>query len=107
MDIMRKRIITQQKKSVHAYFVLYKNPFAHIMRVMNTLKHIRTKIFNVSSQADFAAEIEVAQSTVSRWENGAAPSLDEMQKVRAAAARRGLPWNDSWFFELVPSEAAA
>lgn len=77
------------------------------MRFMNTLKFIRTKIFNVSSQSDFAIEIEVAQSTISRWENGAAPSLDEMQKVRSAAQKRGLPWNDSWFFEPAPSHEVA
>ncbi len=76
------------------------------MRDMNTLTLIRTKVFNAANQAEFAAEIEVSQSTVSRWENGAAPSLHEMQKVRAAAVRRGIDWNDTWFFEPAPQGAA-
>lgn len=74
---------------------------------MNNLKLIRTHVFRVASQSDFAAEIDVSQSTVSRWENGAAPSLDEMKKIRAAAVRRGLEWDDKWFFEPAPNAEAA
>ncbi len=69
------------------------------------MKHIRTKIFGVT-QAEFAALAGVAQATVSRWENGIAPSLDEMKAIRKAAEERNVPWDDRYFFEI-PSESAA
>ncbi|NTS30698.1 helix-turn-helix transcriptional regulator [Phyllobacterium sp. BT25] len=74
------------------------------MRDMNALKHIRKHIFKVT-QAQFASLAGVGQPSVSRWENGIAPSLDEMQAIRRAAAERGIDWDDSWFFE-VPEVAA-
>lgn len=65
--------------------------------VMSTMKHIRTKVFRCT-QAEFAAIAGVTQATVSRWENGVAPSLEEMTAIRVAAkGRRG--WNDRLFFE--------
>ncbi|MCX8282452.1 helix-turn-helix transcriptional regulator [Phyllobacterium sp. 0TCS1.6C] len=68
------------------------------MRDMNTLKHIRKNIFKMT-QAEFAAIAGVGQPSVSRWEKGVAPSLDEMQAIRVAAAERKIKWNDAWFFE--------
>ncbi|MGN8023017.1 helix-turn-helix domain-containing protein [Phyllobacterium sp. 22229] len=68
------------------------------MRIMNTLKHIRKNIFKVT-QAEFAQIAGVGQPSVSRWERGVAPSLDEMQAIRAAAAQRKIKWNDAWFFD--------
>ena len=68
------------------------------------MKHIRTRVFRVT-QAEFAALVGVAQASVSRWENGAAPSLTEMSSVRAAAKAKGVSWDDSLFFEL-PVEVA-
>lgn len=81
---------------------LTSNPYADTHAGMNTLKYIRTNIFHVS-QAEFAALAGVAQATVSRWENGLSPSLDEMRKIRDAAKERGIDWDDRWFFE-VPAE---
>jgi transcriptional regulator with XRE-family HTH domain len=72
---------------------------------MNALRHIRKSVFQVT-QTEFAALAGVAQSSVSRWENGMVPSLEEMQAIRKAAVARGLAWDDSWFFE-VPSDVAA
>ncbi|ASW06272.1 helix-turn-helix domain-containing protein [Rhizobium sp. 11515TR] len=72
---------------------------------MSTMKHIRTKIFGVT-QAEFASLAGVAQATVSRWENGIAPSLDEMKAIRKAAEERDVAWDDRYFFEI-PSETAA
>ncbi|GAC1042296.1 hypothetical protein thsrh120_23000 [Rhizobium sp. No.120] len=69
------------------------------------MKHIRTKIFGVT-QAEFASLAGVAQATVSRWENGIAPSLDEMKAIRKAAEERDVAWDDRYFFET-PSESAA
>jgi transcriptional regulator with XRE-family HTH domain len=74
-------------------------PGAHIMRGMNALSHIRKRVFQLN-QIEFAAAIGVAQSTVSRWENGIAPSLDDMQAIRAAARVRGIDWDDRWFFDV-------
>jgi DNA-binding transcriptional regulator YiaG len=71
---------------------------------MNTIYYIRKTLLNLS-QSDFAAILEVSQSTVSRWERGVAPSLDEMSKIRSVAIRRGVEWQDRFFFE-VPSESS-
>jgi predicted transcriptional regulator len=66
---------------------------------MNTLRHIRKSIFGLS-QAELAAVAEVSQGTVSKWERGDLdPSREEMARIRAEAMKRGLDWNDSWFFE--------
>lgn len=68
---------------------------------MNTVRYIRTKVFNVS-QADFAGIAGTNQSSVSRWEDDDKrfePDRDEMRRIRDEARRRGLAWNDSWFFE--------
>ena len=69
---------------------------------MNALRHIRKHVFQVT-QAEFATLAGVAQPSVSRWENGVAPSLDEMAAIRQAAADRGLEWDDRWFFEAPAS----
>lgn len=66
---------------------------------MSTLKHIRTAIFEVT-QAEFAALAGVTQASVSRWEKGVAPSLDEMKRIRQAAEDRNLKWDDRFFFEV-------
>ncbi len=69
---------------------------------MNPIRHIRKKVFGVTQQ-EFAAIAGVQQSTVSRWESdedGAAPTLVEMSRIRAAAAQRKLKskWDDRLFF---------
>lgn len=71
---------------------------------MNPMKHIRKNLFNLS-QTDFAALAGVGQATVSRWESGGSPTLDEMKRIRAAAEERGLEWDDRFFFEA-PETAA-
>ena len=92
-------------KFADAYFVISKVIHGCILCLpMNALRHIRKHVFHVT-QTEFAELAGVAQATVSRWENGVAPSLDEMQVIRLAAAARGLEWDDRWFFE-VPSTAA-
>lgn len=73
---------------------------------MSTMKHIRTQVFKVT-QAEFATLAGVGQATVSRWENGVSPSLDEMQAIRnAAASRIDIVWDDSLFFGSPVPETA-
>lgn len=76
-----------------------------MMRIMNAVEYIRTKVFKLK-QAPFAAIAGVSQPTVSRWEQAASqPSRGEMEKIRSAAMDRGIPWNDSWFFQAHPDES--
>lgn len=78
-----------------------------IMRSMNALEYIRTRVFKLK-QAPFAAVVGVSQPTISRWEApdnaGSEPSRDEMDRIRSAAIERGLLWNDSWFFQTFPDD---
>lgn len=68
---------------------------------MNHLHTIRRNVFGVT-QTEFAAIAGVSQSLVSRWEKGdRKPSLPDLRRIRAEARRRGIKWNDSWFFEEV------
>ncbi|WP_409233677.1 helix-turn-helix domain-containing protein [Rhizobium sp. WCS2018Hpa-16] len=62
------------------------------------MKHIRKNVFKVN-QAEFSSLAGVTQATVSRWENGGAPSLDEMKAIRLAAEKRNIEWDDRFFFE--------
>lgn len=68
------------------------------------MKHIRTKVFDLT-QAEFAVLAGVTQASVSRWEKGVAPSLDEMKAIRRAAEEQNIEWDDSFFFET-PETAA-
>jgi transcriptional regulator with XRE-family HTH domain len=81
-------------------------------QTINALKHIRTKVFEVKQQ-EFAAIAGVPQSQVSRWENDkAAPTLEEMNRIRAEAERRRgerrlkRKWDDRLFF-AEPQQAGA
>ena len=74
------------------------------MEQTNALKFIRTRIFK-ATQSDFASICGVRQSTVSRWESGVAPSLEEMQAIRKAAGEReDIQWDDALFFEVPQTE---
>lgn len=71
---------------------------------MSTMHFIRTKIFKVN-QIEFAAIVGVGQATISRWDQGkTSPDLANLQRIRAAAAQRGIPWDHSWFFDAAPIE---
>jgi transcriptional regulator with XRE-family HTH domain len=65
----------------------------------NTLRHIRKHVFRLT-QTEFADLAGVAQSSVSRWEKGTPPALNELRAIRQAATKRGLNWDDSLFFEM-------
>ncbi len=68
---------------------------------MNSMKRIRLQVFS-ATQVEMAAIAKVGQGTVSRWEAGKRrPALPVLRRIRAEALKRGLKWNDSWFFEEV------
>ncbi|WP_349366752.1 MAG: helix-turn-helix transcriptional regulator [Nitratireductor rhodophyticola] len=71
---------------------------------MNAIRYIRKEVFG-ATQAEFAALAGVTQASVSRWEKGVAPSLDDMQAIRIAASEQGIKWKDEWFFQS-PETAA-
>lgn len=73
---------------------------------MNPIRHIRREIFKVT-QAEFASLAGVTQASVSRWESGGSPSLEEMQRIRAAASDRDIDWKDEWFFDIAPAAGEA
>lgn len=77
---------------------------------MNAIRYIRKEVFGVTQQ-EFAGIAGVQQSSVSRWERGVAPTLEEMQRIRAAAAEPGRKlkrkWRDDMFFTAPTEEQAA
>lgn len=79
------------------------------MRGMNAIRYIRKEVFGVT-QIEFAAIAGVQQSSVSRWESGVAPTLEDMQRIRAAAAEPGRKlkrkWRDELFF-ATPTQGEA
>jgi len=72
---------------------------------MRPIKNIRKNIFKVR-QAEFATIAGVTQATISRWEaddNAAAPTLEDLARIREEASRRRLRWNDKLFFDAPPT----
>ncbi|MRX31890.1 helix-turn-helix domain-containing protein [Aminobacter sp. MDW-2] len=65
---------------------------------MSAIRHIRKTVFRLN-QAEFAVVAGVTQATISRWEKGGSPTLEEMQRIRDAAAKRKIKWSDKLFFE--------
>ena len=65
---------------------------------MSALVRIRKDVFSVT-QAEMGVIAGVPQATISRWEAGLLePSLTELARIRSEALRRGVAWDDSWFF---------
>lgn len=76
---------------------------------MNNVRRIRKTLFRVS-QTKFGEIAGVTQATVSRWETGLlAPSLLELDRIRASARKQGLKLKAEDFFAPVaaPSEERA
>ena len=73
---------------------------------MHPIEHIRKNVFGLT-QGELATVAGVSQPTVCRWEAGSLePNRTEMQRIRDEARSRGLPWDDSLFFETPVAEAA-
>jgi transcriptional regulator with XRE-family HTH domain len=78
-----------------------------LSQTSSPLHHIRTIIFAVDKQREFGAIIGISQAVISLVESGRRPlSRELMERIRAAAFDRGIPWNDAWFFQ-VPSDPKA
>lgn len=74
---------------------------------MNPLLYIRKSLFELT-QVEFAALVGTSQATVSKWEAGELePDRAHMDRIRRAAARRRLDWDDRLFFEVPKAGAAA
>lgn len=74
---------------------------------MSTVQHLRKNILKIS-QAELAEVAKTTQATVSRWENGElSPDLDQLTRIREEVRKRGLAWDDAWFFEAPARGAAA
>ena len=73
---------------------------------MTTLRRIRREVFGLTL-VEMAAIAGVAQSTISKWENGIhRPDLQAMARIRSAALARKLAWDDAWLFEAATSPLA-
>ncbi len=78
--------------------------------MQSPIRIIRTHVLGLS-QAALAQIAGTTQASVSRWEAGEQhPSHLELSAIRAEIVRRGIDWDDRWFFEAKPAstpEAAA
>lgn len=68
---------------------------------MSPARYIREHIFGVQTQAEFAELLDYSQANISRIETGAQrPGAEYQERVRSAARRKGLRWDNNWFFEV-------
>ena len=66
---------------------------------MNHWTSLRKNVFRASQQ-EMARIAGVTQPTISRWEDGSQmPMSTALQRIRAYAKRRAIPWDDAWLFE--------
>jgi predicted transcriptional regulator len=73
------------------------------LAAMSSLLHVRKNVLRIT-QSEMAALTGARQATVSRWETGELePDRLQLRAIREEAIKRGLAWDDRWFFE--PSEA--
>lgn len=64
-------------------------------------RYIREHIFEVATQWEFAAMLGYEQATISRFETGTCPfSSGAQRKIRDLAAKRGIDWDNNWFFDV-------
>jgi cyclohexadieny/prephenate dehydrogenase len=62
----------------------------------------------LAGRAHFVGAHPMAGSEKTGWENGhAAPTLDEMQRIRETASARRIKWSDKLFFEAPAQGEAA
>jgi len=69
---------------------------------VNPVVHIRTAVFGCKTQDAFAELLGTTQPTVSRWETWGRIPGHRQGLVREAARKRGISWDDRWFFAVAP-----
>ncbi len=72
-------------------------------RKTNPVRYVREIVFKCSTISKFAREIGANRVNASRWETWEHFPYSAMVKIRKLAKKRGLDWDDSYFFE-VPSD---
>jgi transcriptional regulator with XRE-family HTH domain len=71
------------------------------MSTKTPAQYIREDVFCIASQKDFGNLLRYSQAQVSRLESGARKlSREAQERIRAAAKRRRIEWDDRWFFEV-------
>ena len=66
----------------------------------NPVRYVRLAVFRCSTISDFAREIGANRVNASRWESWGHFPYSAMLKIRKLAKKRGLNWDDSYFFEV-------
>lgn len=75
---------------------------------MTSARYIREIIFGFGTQTEFAAELGLNQSRISRYEKGEAMSANVQTKIVQLADRRKITFDHSLFFrDLTHKELAA
>jgi transcriptional regulator with XRE-family HTH domain len=73
-----------------------------------TAQFIREDVFGVKTQKAFGELLGYDQATISRFESGARRlNVEAQHRIRAAAKKRRINWNDTWFFEAPTDRRAA
>lgn len=74
---------------------------------MTPMLHVRKTVLDLN-QAELAKIAGTSQGTVSKWETGELePDRDQLALIRAEIHRRGIDWDDRWFFEAPEHVAPA
>ncbi|CAN1564722.1 Cro/C1-type helix-turn-helix domain [Caulobacteraceae bacterium] len=75
---------------------------------MSPIRFVRSVVLGLT-QAEFARLLGVREAAVSKWETGRVVDLPIGSKIRPAVLKiveeRGLPWQDSWLFEVPVCDA--
>lgn len=72
------------------------------METMTPARFIRVNVFGFDTQTEFARELGYEQPQISRFESGTPFSSEAQSRIRKLALKRGIAWDNNWFFE-VPS----
>lgn len=71
-------------------------------------RYIREDVFGIKCQRVFGDLLDYSQAQISRFENGERRlSAEAQERIRAAAKRRKIEWDNRWFFEVPPSRKVA
>jgi transcriptional regulator with XRE-family HTH domain len=66
---------------------------------MNGIKFAQKCVLRCS-QVEFGNLVGASRSTVANWISGkTSPTFHHIQAARDEIIKRGLPWNDSWWFD--------